>query len=47
MVGINDTSNGQCGSHLNVAGEDFRCDLAAEHDGWSHSNKAASALWQN
>ncbi|MDM8084727.1 hypothetical protein QUV83_08130 [Cellulomonas cellasea] len=44
---ITDTSAGQCGSHLNVRGEDFRCDLATDHNGWAHSSQASEALWSN
>lgn len=43
--GIHDTSQGRCNEHLNLKGEDFRCDLAIDHYGWAHSNKAAEAIW--
>lgn len=42
---INGTSQGQCSAHLTIRGEDFRCDLALDHNGWAHSNKAAEAIW--
>ena len=35
----------RCRSHLNLAGSDYRCDLARKHDGWAHSSKAAQAIW--
>ena len=44
--GIYDTSLGQCDAGLVVKGEYFRCDLAVDHDGWSHESKAAAAIWR-
>lgn len=44
-TGIRDTSAGQCGARLNVRGEDFRCDLAIDHNGWAHSSTTAQAIW--
>lgn len=38
-------STGRCRAALTVKGETFSCDLAAEHDGWAHSNQAAEAVW--
>lgn len=42
---INDTSAGRCTAALTIKGETFRCDLAAEHSGWVHSNRPAEAVW--
>lgn len=44
--GIYDTSGGRCDSHLTLVGEDFRCMLSDEHDGWAHQSQAAEAIWQ-
>lgn len=43
--GIRDLSKDQCEARLSVRGEDFRCDLALDHNGWAHSNKAVEAIW--
>jgi len=45
MSGINDTTDGRCSASLNIAGEGFQCELAADHNGWSHSNGKAEAVW--
>ena len=44
-TGVDDTSDGQCDSHLNVRGEDFRCDFAPKHSGLAHSNSKVEAIW--
>jgi hypothetical protein len=45
LSGIYDTSAGRCTEALNIKGEHFQCDLAAEHDGWAHQSMAAEAIW--
>jgi len=44
-TGIDERCGGRCDSHLNVRGEDFRCDFAAKHSGLPHSNNDAEAIW--
>lgn len=45
MTGIEDTSQGRCDAHVTIRGADYRCDLAAAHEGWAHSSREASAIW--
>lgn len=35
----------QCRGALNIAGEHYRCDLPANHDGAAHANTEAKAIW--
>jgi hypothetical protein len=35
----------QCPAALNIAGKGFLCDNPAPHDGWSHANREAEAIW--
>ncbi len=35
----------QCQGALNIAGEHYRCDLPANHDGAGHANTEAKAIW--
>lgn len=35
-----------CSSKLSIAGKTFKCDLTNPHEGASHSNFEAQAVWQ-
>jgi hypothetical protein len=35
-----------CPGSLSIAGEGYRCDMVAPHEGWAHANKEAQAIWQ-
>jgi len=35
----------QCRGALNIAGEHYRCDQSAGHDGVIHTNQEARAIW--
>lgn len=37
----------RCTAAVSIAGAAYRCDYAADHDGWAHSSAAANALWSN
>lgn len=43
--GIYDITDGQCHAHVNISGEDFRCDMNVDHNGWAHSNATAQVIW--
>jgi len=43
--GIQDTSQGQCTAAANQRGEHIPCDLAADHNGWAHSNTTHQLIW--
>jgi hypothetical protein len=35
----------QCQGVLNIAGENYRCDQRAGHDGVIHTNQKAKTIW--
>ncbi len=37
--------NERCRAVVNIAGAHYQCDWEGPHDGWSHQNKQAQALW--
>lgn len=41
-----DDTRMRCNAGLMIRGEFFQCGLAEDHDGWSHMNKQAEAIWQ-